>query len=215
MKALPNLLALLIVFIPVAIANRYKGQNLVLFTYGSLAALAVGGIAILGADRSGLVLLSAVMSGLMCTFSVLGSLGRKRSSMAARDEAFRRGVRVEEVERELPFFHGSNKAYELKRQTCSKYSVRRTAHGTLGNWTFLMRTTKDGAQYPNGFLFRAAGGEPPPEMQAILSDVAEKASEEYLELEGSKSEVSAFWDAWGGEEQFGRVNEWLQKLSRF
>ena len=78
-----------------------------------------------------------------------------------------------------------------------------------------MRTKKDGAQFPHGFLFRGEAGDPPPEMRELLTRIARDSDQEYLEFEATPSEISAFWDAWGGMKQFHRIHRFMQGLAAF
>jgi len=125
------------------------------------------------------------------------------------------GVRIDELNRAVPVFRPGGRSYDLKSQRCTRYSLSRTTSRAVGNWSFLMRTKKDGAQYPHGFFFKASGIEPPDEMKALLTKIAKGSDEEYLEFEGSDTEVSAFWNAWGDKKEFERVHSWLQQLARF
>jgi hypothetical protein len=142
-------------------------------------------------------------------------LGRKRAEGSIRDYVLQLGVRVDEVERELPFTDRSSRHVTLRKGRSTRYTIPRLGAAAPAEWAFLMRTKKDGAQFPHGFLFRSAAGEAPAAMAEIFTRIARSSDQDYLEFEASPSEVSAYWDAWGGKKQFDRIHGFLQGLAAF
>lgn len=140
-------------------------------------------------------------------FSKLKGLGQK----ATREAALLRGIRVEDVERDLPMFSRRNDFLGVERSPCVKYSVNRRGGGQPEHWLFLQRSAKEGAQYPNGWLFQASQP-PPPVLHAALETIATEWDEELLELEGTNAEVSAYWAEWGGAEQVAVIWRFLTSL---
>ena len=160
--------------------------------------------------------LAAVAAAGMAGLFHLGTfISRKRNAASIHDYVQEKGVRVEEVERDLPFTSSRGQHQEIRRGRTTQYSIPRLGSSAPEHWEFLMRTKKDGAQYPQGFLFRSEGGEPPAEMAELLRRIAKASDQEYLEFEANASEVSAYWDAWGGTKQFDRVHDLMQRLAAF
>jgi hypothetical protein len=178
-----------------------------LLAYGCLAALAWTRVMPLW----GAALVAVTGGGMHLAVYV----GRKRAEASIRDYVLQLGVRVDEVERDLPFTDRSSRHVTLRKGRTTRYSIPRLGGDAPGEWAFLMRTKKDGAQYPHGFLFRSAGGEAPAAMAELLTRIARSSDQDYLEFEASPSEVSAYWDAWGGKKQFDRVHGFLQGLAAF
>jgi hypothetical protein len=174
-----------------------------------------GALAVLGVTRVipplGVALVAA-MGGAMH----LGVwINRRRNEASIRDYAPQLGVRVEEVERDLPFTAPRSRQVTLQRGRCARYSIPRLGSEAPPEWAFLMRTKKEGAQYPHGFLFQSVGGEPPKAMTELLTAIARASDQEYLEFEASASQISAYWDAWGGTKQFDRVHGFMKRLAAF
>jgi hypothetical protein len=137
---------------------------------------------------------------------------KRRSQEATREAALLQGLRVEDVERDLPIFSRSNDFEGAERLPCVRYSVKRRAGALPDHWLFLQRSITEGAQYPNGWLFQA----PQPRPQTLhhaLEAIASEWDEELLEFEGTNSEVSAFWAEWGGAEQVAVIQRYLISLS--
>ena len=212
---MPQLIALLIAIIPTTIAIRFKGRSKVLLVYGSLAALVALGAATAGGDRRRLapVVAAGVIAALLSTLFLWMNRQEAKAARSSREEALLIGLRVDDVMREVPILESGNRRVTLKTEACAKYSLPRRLGGYPETWAFLMRTPKEGAQYPNGWLFRSSQ-EPPAEMDSVLTKVASEVDEEYLEFEGDRKEVSAFWTEWGGPEQVKRVHGWLQALGK-
>ena len=144
----------------------------------------------------------------MGLFSRLKSLGRE----ATREAALLQGIRVEDVERDLPMFSRSGDFLRIERSQCVKYSVRRRLGAQPQHWLFLQRSPEEGAQYANGWLFQASEP-PPPTLQQGLEAIAKEWDEELLELEGTDTEVAAFWEEWGGAEQVAVIRRYLASLA--
>jgi hypothetical protein len=160
-------------------------------------------------------LAAVTAAGLAGLFHLGSFISRKRNEASIGDYVLQKGVRVEAVERDLPFIASRGGHLEMRRGRTTRYSIPRLGNLAPEHWEFLMRTKKDGAQYPQGFLFRAGGGEPPAAMAELLHRIAKDSDQEYLEFEASSSEVSAYWDAWGGTKQFDRVHQWMERLAAF
>lgn len=139
---------------------------------------------------------------------------RKRGQAATREAALLRGIRVDDAERDLPIFAGRNQNKFLRTEIwpCVKYSLRRRAGAEPTNWQFLQRTTKEGAQYPNGWLFQAPH-QPSDTLHDVLQRIATEWEGELLELEGNKSEVAAYWEEWGGQELVEIIHKYLSSLA--
>jgi hypothetical protein len=134
------------------------------------------------------------------------------SQEATREAALLQGLRVEDVERDLPMFSRRNDFERVERLPCVKYSVKRRSGAQPEHWLFLQRSAKEGAQYPNGWLFQAPQP-PPPTLHRALEAIATEWDEEVLELEGTGSEVSAYWAGWGGAEQVAVIQRYLTSLA--
>ena len=139
---------------------------------------------------------------------------RKRGHAATREAALLRGIRVADVERDLPIFafRNQNKFLRTEVGPCVEYSLRRRPGAEPTNWQFLQRTTKEGAQYPNGWLFQAQQA-PSNTLHEVLEKIATEWEGELLELEGNKSEVSAYWEEWGGTELVEIIQKYLASLA--
>jgi hypothetical protein len=207
-----RILLLLQSAIPVILAARAKGRNVTLFCYGSLLVFTVAGVWLVPGAASTYAFYG-IFVGLFCAFLLWMSRGVKKQSEGARQKALLVGLQVEEVTRDLPHVASRDKSVTLKPGTTTRYSLKRRVGASPKMWAFLMRSVADGAQYPNGWLFRSADGSPSDSMKVILTDIATNVDEEYLEFEGSPERVSAFWDEWGGEEQVEKVNSWLEGLA--
>jgi hypothetical protein len=201
----------LIVFAAIGIVLFFGGRSREpyrsMLAYGSLVVLAVTRVI-----SPWVVVPIAALGGV---WHLTAWIGRKRNEASIHDYVLQSGVRVAEVERDLPFASSRGKQLTIRRGRSTRYSIPRLGSDAPADWAFLMRTKKDGAQYPNGFLFRASGGEPPKAMSELLTGIARDSDQEYLEFEASPSEVSAFWDAWGGTKQFDRVHRFMQRLAEF
>jgi hypothetical protein len=192
----------------VALGARFGEPYRSLAAYGSLLALGVTRVI----PPLAVVLTAAGGGGA----HLAAALSRRRGRTSVMDYVQQKGVRVEEVERDLPMSSGTRGSFRIARGRCTCYSIPRLGNTGPAEWAFLMRTKKDGAQFPNEFLFRADGVEPPAAMAEALARVARGVDDqEYLEFEGSASEIHAFWDAWGGAKQFDRVHRFMQDLAAF
>jgi hypothetical protein len=177
--------------------------------------LAYGALGVLGATRA-IPPLAAVSGAALAGAMHLGFyLFKKREEASIKDHVLEMGIRVDEVERDLPYTSAKGSQMTIQRGRSTRYSIPRLGSTAPASWSFLMRTKKDGAQFPHGFLFRTEGGEPPPQMREVLTRIARDSDQEYLEFEATPSEISAYWDAWGGMKQFNRVHAFMQRLAAF
>ena len=138
-------------------------------------------------------------------------LGRRKN--AARIEAIKLGITVDVVIRECPFFNRNNSKVSLEACQCTKYTVQRQLRGEPADWFFLQRTPNEGAQYAHGWLFISAAGRPSVALERELTKIAEEWEDEFLEFEGTPTEVSAFWDEWGSRAIVARIHGYLQALA--
>ena len=129
---------------------------------------------------------------------------------AERDEAARLGITVSNVERDLPEFTRGNLSCKLVRGLCVKYSLPRYGEGKRSIWSLLQRTERDGAQLPNGYLLQ---GEVSENLRRALQNVAAEFSEEYYEFEGTATEVSVYWEEYGGAAQVRNIHKVLRRLA--
>ena len=127
-----------------------------------------------------------------------------------RREAIRLGIFVSDVERDLPQFSRGNQSCELIRGSCARYTLPRRGEGTRSPWSLLQRTEKEGAQLSNGYLLR---GEVSDSLRGVLTKLATEFSEEYFEFEGTTTDVSVYWEEYGGAAGVRRVYEVLQSLA--
>ncbi|HUJ71027.1 MAG TPA: hypothetical protein VLZ30_02205 [Verrucomicrobiae bacterium] len=141
--------------------------------------------------------------------SIVGKLFG-RSHHAEREEAVRLGITVSDVERDLPEFGRGNKSCKLMRGTCVKYSLPRRGEGSRSQWSLLQRTEHEGAQLPNGYLLQ---GDVSDDLRRALTKLAKEFSEEYFEFEGTATDVSVFWEEWGGKDYVHRLHHILQTLA--
>ncbi len=141
--------------------------------------------------------------------SAIGKLsgGRHKSE---REEAVRLGIGVSDVERGLPEFSRGNQSCKLVRGSCARYSFPRYGEGTRATWSLLQRTERDGAQLPNGYLLQ---GDVSDRLRQALTALATEFSEEYYEFEGTTTEVSVYWEEYGGAAQVRRIHKILQRLA--
>ncbi len=190
----------------VALGGRAGEPYRSLAAYGSLAVLGVTGVI----PPVMAVLVAAVGGGI----HLAALLARRRGEASVRDYALQQGVRIDEIEREVPFSSGRGRALTLRRTQCTRYAIPRLGDAAPAEWAFLMRTKKDGAQFPNGFLFRAPG-DPPGALKELLTKIARASDQEYLEFEATPSEVAAYWEAWGGAKQFDRIHGYLRGLAAY
>jgi hypothetical protein len=68
-------------------------------------------------------------------------------------------------------------------------------------------------QYANGWLFVSRGGAPPDGLHRVLDRIAREWQEELLEFEAPATEISAFWDEWGGREIAATIAKYLRDLA--
>lgn len=198
---------------PMLIVRRYKGPGRLALSYAPILAFLAIAYAIEGAGRSTMPF--AYIAAIAATLPALIVLLEKRSERAlaaANEDAARSGITSEQVERSMPQFT-SRKNYALKPGRCTAFSIRRSDTRAPEEWAFLERTAKDGAEYPNNFLFRTAGGVAPPEMQALLREIANAIEEGYVEFEATKSKVTVFCEP--GEVATDVLFDWLRRLAAF
>jgi len=188
--------------------TRKVGQPMrTILAYGALVVLGVAGAIPPLAALIGVVTAGAMHLGFYWF--------KKRQEGSINEQVVQMGIRVDEVERDLPYISSKGRQIMMQPGKCTRYSIPRLGSTAPASWSFLMRTKKDGAQFPQGFLFRADAGEPPQEMRELLSTIARDSDQEYLEFEATPSEISAFWDAWGGMKQFTRIHGFMQGLATF
>jgi hypothetical protein len=132
------------------------------------------------------------------------------SRHAEREEAVRLGISVSDVERDLPEFGRGNKSCKLVRGPCVKYSLPRQGEGSRSPWSLLQRTRHEGAQLPNGYRLQ---GDVSDDLRRALTKLAKEFSEEYFEFEGTATDVSVFWEEWGGDDRVQRLHQVLQTLA--
>jgi hypothetical protein len=137
-------------------------------------------------------------------------LGRGSGHPEERGEAVRLGISVSDVERDLPEFGRGNQSCKLVRGPCVRYSLPRYGEGNRSHWLLLQRTKREGAQLPNDYLLQ---GDVSQKLRQALTKLAEECSEEYFEFEGTPTEVSVFWEEWGGADRVQRVHQVLQTLA--
>ena len=70
-----------------------------------------------------------------------------------------------------------------------------------------------GAQHANGWLFVSRGGAPPDDIHRVLDRIGREWQGELLEFEASATEISAFWDEWGGWEIAATIAKYLRDLA--
>lgn len=169
------------------------------------------GLGILGVKISAAFVGAVTLTALV--FVIRVNILFKSGKIEARAEAIRLGIAVEEIERELPVFDDCNTVH-LERDWCVRYSVERQPGRLPAEWSFLQRTKNEGAQYPHGWLFVSPLGAPSPGLEQVLVRIADEWTEELLEFESTSSEVSAFWEEWGGCSMVTKIHDYLQQLAR-
>ena len=142
----------------------------------------------------------------MSLFGKLFGGGRQ----AMRDEALRLGISVSDIERDMPQFTRGNLSCELVRGSCTRYSLPRHGAGPHPDWLLLQRTEPQGAQLPNGYLLQ---GNVPDALRQVLTKLATEIFEEYFEFEGTATDVSVYWEEWGGVDEVQHMHEILQSLA--
>jgi hypothetical protein len=130
-----------------------------------------------------------------------------------RAEAIRLGIAVSEVQRDLPFFSRGNHSVKVELDSCVRYAMKRRPGRQPAEWAFLQRTPKEGAQYPNNWLFVSRYGDPPDTLGRVLQKIAHEWDGELLEFEASLAEISAFWSEWGGREKAATIAQYLRELA--
>ena len=133
--------------------------------------------------------------------------GRHKSE---REEAVRLGITVNDVERDLPQFGRGNRSCKLVRGSCVRYSLPRYGEGPRSTWSLLQRTERDGAQLPNGYLLQ---GDISDGLRQALTKLANEFSEEYYEFEGTPTDVSVYWEEYGGAAQVRHIHQVLHSLA--
>ncbi len=130
---------------------------------------------------------------------------------ATRGKALELGIVVEDVNRKLPSFgrYGSYKG--TINGSCVRYSIaRRNSANSLLKWALLQRTEDEG-QLRNGWLHKPS--EIPGDLMIKFEEIITEFDEEYFEFEATETEVSVFWEEWGGPKQVQRVFSALEKLA--
>ena len=131
----------------------------------------------------------------------------------ARAEAIRLGIAVSEVWRDLPFFSRGNHSVTVNPGSCVRYAIKRRPGRQPAEWSFLQRTRREGAQYPNNWFFVSRYGDPPDTLGHVLTKIAHEWDGELLEFEALPGEISAFWSEWGGREVAATVAQYLRDLA--
>ena len=128
------------------------------------------------------------------------------------DRAEHLGMTVVMVERDLP--RGDSRRVVLERGTCARYSLPRTGPAPRVTWSLLQRSTRDGAQLPNGYLLETVRALPEG-LSPVLHRIAQTYDEDLFEFEGTESEVAVFWMESGGVDQVDELYEVLSELARY
>jgi hypothetical protein len=130
-----------------------------------------------------------------------------------RREAERLGIRVLELEREIPLFSQDGTRMIFAPYRCVRYSLARRER-TGPTWTLVQRTRPLGANLPNDFLLTASAP-----LRAGLEEQLRKVAEEYseglFEFEGTASEIAVYWTEWGGLEKVRRLHYHLERLAAY
>ena len=146
---------------------------------------------------------------------------------ATREEALRLGLLVEDVERDLPISFSNNQPIRFKRHKCVRYSLRKARTDTP-RWSFLQRVEVKGIHYldpenwqtikgvvePEIWKLAVENGDVPDVVKKVLTQIASAWTEEYLEFEGTPTEVSAYWEEWGGPQQARIIYTYLQEIAK-
>jgi len=98
--------------------------------------------------------------------------------------------------------------------SCVRYWVTRSPGRQPAEWAFLQRTAKEGAQYANGWLFVSATGTPPAALHHVLERISREWDGEFVEFEASATEVSGFWEEWGGHQMATQLANYLRELAK-
>jgi len=156
-----------------------------------------------------------VVVAVLGAIAIIVGLARKLISSGGSDsserrEAIRLGISVSDAERDLPQFGRGNQSCKLMRGSCRKYSVPRYGEGVRTPWSLLQRTKREGAQLPNDYLLQ---GEVSDNLRQLLTKLAAEFSEEYYEFEGTTTDVSVYWEEYGGVAGVQRVYDVLQRLA--
>ena len=122
------------------------------------------------------------------------------------------GMTVTMVARELP--HGRTSRVVLEGDTCARYSLPRTGPSPRVSWSLLQRSTREGAQLPNGYLLETARALPEG-LSQVLYRIAQAYDEDLFEFEGTESDVAVFWMESGGVDQVDELYEVLSELARY
>jgi hypothetical protein len=165
---------------------------------------------------------------LISVFFVLPRLlARLTNQKGTRDEAIKLGLFVEEVQEGAPTFsEDEHPIRPIKDEHIYRYSLKRIKD-TPTHWSILPRLMMKDVQYPEHWIM-SEGVRYPPEMWFLLvkdgnpSDclirfvrhLASEWTEEYLEFEGTPTEVRAYWHEWGGEQQAKVIYEYLTTLQQ-
>jgi hypothetical protein len=175
-------------------------------------------------------ILSMLFIALLLTFAffvlprMLNKLGNQKGT---REEAIKLGLRVEEVQEGAPTFSSFAEPIKPARnERICRYSLNRSGTSPA-QWSILPRLVMEGVEYPENWL-RYEGVRYPPEIWFLvikdgsLSDgltnfvkqLASVWTEEYLEFEGTPTEVRAYWHEWGGPGQAKLIYEYLKILQQ-
>ena len=146
---------------------------------------------------------------------------------ATHDEAIKLGLTVEEVQEGAPTFSMYADPIRADRnEQIFRYSLKRIGTSP-SHWSILPRLEMKGIKYPAGWLM-FEGVQYPPEMwflavkdgapsdclKDFVKQLAREWTSEYLEFEGTPTEVRAYWHEWGGVQQARIIHEYLTALRR-
>jgi hypothetical protein len=145
------------------------------------------------------------------TFGFLRFLDRRfaKDAKEARDHLLKTGLRVERVQREVPYFTSN---FELRREVVTSYCLRHAAT-KASRWSLLQRETRDGAKFPHGWKLVVEHGKISQESDKALIEIDKEYEEGYLDFEFYPDNLCAFWNEWGGVKQAERVRSYLERIS--
>jgi hypothetical protein len=156
---------------------------------------------------------------------LLKKLGNQKGT---REEAIKLGMTVEEVREGAPTF--SQTAEPIKpagNQSIYRYSLKRSG-ASPSHWSILPRLLLGGAVYPESWLLYEGVRYPPEIWFLVIKDgnpsegltnfvkqLAGAWTEEYLEFDGTPTEVRAYWHEWGGAGQAKIIYDYLTILQQY
>jgi hypothetical protein len=127
-----------------------------------------------------------------------------------RESALHLGIRVTDVERDIPRFDRRNKFVKTERESCTRYAIQRDAPAGAAVWSLLQR---DGTEFPNGYSL-ISNTPPGDDLRQELRGIAEEFAEELFEFEGTANDVAVYWEEFGGQKMVERLRDRLIRLSK-